>query len=206
MVSDLTDKEQLELFKKWWNNYGKSVTIAIVIGLCIGFGWRYWHQYQSHRAERASDLYYQIQAATLQNQSAAAQQLTTQLMQNYANTPYASLIALSVAKKSVLEKNYDEALQQLNWVMKQSKSSSLKQIARLRAARILLTQQKHAAALQMLQVINDSTYQPLIDSVKGDIYTAMGNTDAAKKSYEAAQIQAHTMGIVDPSLQMKASQ
>ena len=71
---------------------------------------------------------------------------------------------------------------------------ALKQIARLRAARILLAMQKNQDALDLLATVDDPTYQPLIDEVKGDIYQAMGQTEQAKQAYESAQ--AGLSGIV----------
>lgn len=206
MVNDLTDKEQIELLKKWWRDYGKSITVAIVLGLGIGFGWRYWHQYQTHYAERASDIYAQLQVATAQNQKDLAQQLTTQLLQHYSKTPYASVAALMAAKNAVAQKNYSAAFQQLNWVMQHAKLPSLKQIARLRAARVLLAQHQPQAAMQLLQPEDDASYRSIIATVKGDIYTALGNTQEATKAYQTAQNEAHAAGIENASLLMKVSQ
>lgn len=206
MISDLSDKEQIEVFKKWWRDYGRSITCAVVVGLLIGLGWRYWHQHQAHYAQQASTIYYQLQVANQQNQTAQVQSLTSQLMQQYARTPYASLAALFAAKQAVSQNHYADALQQLQWVMQHSRLSSIKQIARLRAARVLLAQQQSQAALQLLQHVDDVAYQPLIDHVKGDIYAAMGNGAAAQQAYQTAQNEAHAAGIVDPVLQMKVSQ
>jgi predicted negative regulator of RcsB-dependent stress response len=58
----------------------------------------------------------------------------------------------------------------------------------------------------MLQHVDDATYQPLIDGVKGDIYAAMGNASAAKQAYQTAQNETQAAKMMDPVLQMKVSQ
>ena len=41
-MSNLSNKEQADLVKAFWNDYGRWIAIAIIIGLVLGFGWR-WH-------------------------------------------------------------------------------------------------------------------------------------------------------------------
>lgn len=205
-MNDLTDKEQIELIKKWWRQYGLVVSIAIVIGLAIGFGWRYWHKHRIVKAEEASLIYSEMQNAAAENKFDVAQGLATRLINEYRNTPYASLGALLWARDAVLQNNLELAREKLDWVIKNGKMVSLKQIARVRAARILSVQKKYQTALNILKAIDDPAYQPLIDTVKGDIYNAQGKKALAKKSYQAAKNGFETSGIVDPFLNMKIAQ
>ncbi len=172
MTAELTNKEQVELLKKWWHDYGISITVAIVLGLCIGFGWRYWHSYEHKQAQRASVIYMQLQGAVLQNQTGMAEQLATQLMKNYSRSPYAALAAMASAQQAIAKNQWDVALNQFNWVLQHAKMQSLKQIARIRAARVLIAQQKPKDALRLLQTVDDPAYQPLIDQVKSVIPSA----------------------------------
>ena len=41
-MNNLSNKEQADLVKAFWNDYGRWISIAILIGLLVGFGWR-WH-------------------------------------------------------------------------------------------------------------------------------------------------------------------
>jgi len=205
-VNDLTDKEQIELIKKWWRQYGVVVTIAVVIGLAIGFGWRYWHRHKIVKAEEASVIYSQMQNAAAENKFDVAQALATRLMDEYRSTPYASLGALLWARDAVLQNKLKLADEKLAWVIKNGKMESLKQIARLRAARILAAQKHYQSALNVLKTTDDPTYQSLIDSVKGDIYSILGKKRLAKKSYQAAKAGFEASGIIDPFLNMKMVQ
>lgn len=205
-MNDLTDKERVELVKKWWREYGMVVTVAIVIGLAIGFGWRYWHRYKIVKAEEASMIYTQMQNAAIQKKFNIAQALAARLMNQYRATPYASMGALLWARDAVLQNNLKLALEKLQWTIKNGRIGSLRQIAHVRAARVLLTEKHYQAALNILKTVDDPTYQPLIASVKGDIYRAQGKSKLAKQSYQAAKNGFEASGIVDPFLNMKISE
>lgn len=155
MTEYLSDKEQTEIIKKWWRDYGRAIAVAIVVGLLIGFGWRYWYRHQIEKTERASQLYTKLQAVALRSQQNASQQITDELIKNYDKTPYAAMAALLSVKNDVRENHLDMALIRLHWVMENSSMPSLKQIARLRAARILLAQNHLKEALELLQALDD---------------------------------------------------
>lgn len=203
VVEDLTDKEQIEMIKQWWRNHGKGIVFAVVLGLAIGFGWRYWRSHNIEKAERASVVYQQVQVAAAQQQFDVVASLAPQLMKDYRSTPYASMAALLWARDAVLQNNLKLAVEKLQWVIDNSKMSSAKQIARIRAARILLAQKQYDSAMNLLATVDDAAYQPLTDSVKGDIYRAMGKETLAKQSFQAAQNGFQSGGIVDPFLNMK---
>ncbi|AML48886.1 hypothetical protein AYM02_05985 [Coxiella burnetii] len=206
MTELLSDQEQIEMIKKWWRDYGRAIALAIVIGLLIGFGWRYWHRHQLEKTERASALYMQLQILASQNAWDKTKPLTDRLIKDYGKTPYAAMASFLNAKRAVEQNHLPLALDQLQWVMKNAIVSDLKQLARLRASLILLAENRPKAALNLLQTVDDQAYQPLVDEIKGDIYAAMGNRESAKQFYETAQQSMKAMGINDPYLTMKISQ
>lgn len=203
MTEQFSDKEQVEMLKKWWREYGIVIMVAIVLGLAIGFGWRYWHRHKEEKAVEASMIYQQVQNAAARKQFKMAQSLAARLMEHYRSTPYAAMGALLWARDAVLQNNLKIALDKLNWVIKHGKLDSLKQIARLRAARVLLAEKRYQPALNSLKTVDDPVYEPLIESVKGDIYRALGKDKLAKQSYQAAKSGFEASGIINPFLNMK---
>jgi len=204
---NLTDSEQIAMIKKWWKDYGRAIAVAVAIGLIVGFGWRYWSQHKVERAQQASVLYQQLSVADFQKQPKVAMVFANKLKQEYSHSPYASYAAFWAAKKAVNNKNLPLALKNCRWVVTNGRVKSLKQIARIRAARILLAQKKLKAAMTMLDRVNDKTFMPLINNVKGDIYTAMGEHKAARKAFESAKAgMSASIGVVDPLLDMKLAQ
>ena len=206
-IENMSDSEQVEMIKKWWKDYGKAIAIAVAIGLVVGFGWRYWHKYKLEQAQSASLLYQQLSAADYQKQPKVAKTFAERLMKNYSRSPYATFAALWTAKQDVQKNNLAAALANCQWILKNSHVRSLKQIARIRAARILLAQKKPKDAMSILNKVDDKTFKPLIENVKGDIHNAMGNGKAAQKAYQAAKVgMSSSIATTDPLLDMKLAQ
>lgn len=183
----VSEKEQIEAIQKWWRENGKFLMVAIIIGLAIGFGWRYWHKVEMHRAEKASVIYQSLLQADTQNKTSTVEGGAKLLMNDFSSTPYASLAALLSAKEAVTQNQLPVALTQLQWVISNGKQKRLKQIARINAARILLAQKNPTAAMNMLKVVDDKSFAPLIAWVKGDIATQQGDSKAADKYYTDAK-------------------
>lgn len=201
-----TDREQIEMIKKWWRDYGKTLLIAIIIGLALGFGWRYWRQHKVQVSQQASSLYQAMTIASAKKDQKTAAVFADKLMKEFSNTAYASLAALISAKNEVNENHLDKAYQDLQWVMKNSNVDSFKQIARIRAARILIQENKAKEALTLLSTVDDKSYGALINETKGDAYAALGDKKSALKAYKAAKLGLLEMGITNPILQMKMAQ
>lgn len=183
----VSEKEQIESIKKWWNENGKFIAIAIVIGLGIGFGWRYWHKLEIRRAENASVIYQSVLQADTQNNTVTAQGGAKILMDNFSSSPYASLAALLLAKENVVQNKLVDALTQLQWVVHHSNQKRLQQIACLNAARILLAQNNPTAANHELKIVNDKNFEPLIHWVQGDIAAQEGDAKTAQNDYQNAK-------------------
>lgn len=183
----VSEKEQIESIRKWWHEHGKFILIAVVIGLSLGFGWKYWHQIQLRRDENAAMIYQSIMQANSQNNIKTVQGGAKLLIDQFPKTPYASLAALLSAKESVAQNNYADALTQLNWVIAHSDQPRLQQIARISTARILLAQNHPKEAMTIISVVNDKHFSPLIAWVKGDIDTQQGDAKNAQANYVAAK-------------------
>lgn len=183
----VSEKEQIESIQKWWRENGKVLMIAIVIGLAIGFGWRYFHKVELRRAETAATLYQSVLQAQLQQNSVTVDGGAKLLMQHFSDSPFASLAALIVVKNKVMENKLPDALINAQWVIAHSDQKQLQQMARLDAARILLSQHNTTAAMNALTIVNDKHFEPLIAWVRGDIYTQEGNAKKATENYTDAK-------------------
>src|SRR5206468_1384520 len=83
--------------------------------------------------------------------------------------------------------NYADALTQLQWVITQGTQPRLQQIARISAARIMLSQNNPKAAMETISIVNDEQFAPLIAWIKGDIYTQQDDVKNAHANYEIAK-------------------
>ena len=205
MVYTATDKEQIDEIKKWWNDYGKAITVAVVVGLVIGFGWRYWNRYRAAEDNSASYMYQaQLQAAA-HKQAGPVLAYAQQIRTKFGGTVYATMASFMAARVAVANKKYSDASTNLSWIIQKSSNPSFKQIARIRNARILVQMKEPALAMKVISTVDDKKYQPMIDSVKGEIYTAQGDAKAAEKAFKQAKSAYQAAGIQNPFIQLRLS-
>jgi predicted negative regulator of RcsB-dependent stress response len=206
MSAYISDDEQLQKLKDWWKKYGNSVMIIIIAVIALSFGLRYWQKYKIHSAQQASIIYEQMLAADAAKQPANFKLFAQHLMDKYSSSPYASFAAMLLARDAVNANELSKAEQDLQWVIDHARSKDLRQIARVRAARVLIADQKLDQALALLQKVDDSTYEPLIGEVKGDIYLAKNDKKSALQEYKNAFAAANKIGVTSPVLAIKLSQ
>lgn len=199
------DKEQIQMLSDWWKTYGRSIVIAIILGLMIVFGWRYWIQYKENYRSQASNLYRSLFSAVLSKQAVVMNDQLNQLKAKYSRTPYASMGAMLVARSDVESHDLAKALTELNWVVENSKANSLRQLARLSAGQILLSQKHYPEAEKILQTVDDKTFQALINNLLGQVYLAEGDSVKAKQFFQSAKAGFQAAGINDMLIEMQLS-
>lgn len=203
MAEYMTDKEQIQQIKEWWNDHGKWLAVAVAIGLVLGFGWRYWQMYKHQRSEKAATLYQTMLNAEALNKKGVATQYIKQLQAHYSHSPYTALAVFNAAKDDVANKKYQDALSKYIWVEGHNSTSSFRQIARIRAARVLIAMKKYDEAMQQLAVTTNKYFEPMIENVRGDIFEAQGNNDAALKAYRKAKEGYSRINVANPIMDIK---
>lgn len=203
MSDYLTEQEQIELLKNWIKQYSMVVLSGVVIALFAVTGYRYWQQRQAKILSHASSVYDEMLSARGQNNPAETQTQARKLFKHYSKTTYGTISALMLARSAVVRKDYPEAEKQLNWVIDHGKIASLRQIARIRLARVMISERKAEEALKVLDYTEDKTFVGLIDEVKGDAYLALNKTDSARDSYKLALTELPNAEVNRPLLQMK---
>lgn len=203
MTEYLTEQEQIQQLKTWLKQYGLTVILGIVIAFIITSSWHYWQNYRARILQRASVTYDEMLMQRAQNNSAEALIKAKKIIDQYPKTPYADMAALLLARNDVLKKDYPDAVKQLNWVIDHSDNRSLRQIARIRIARILIAQKKPADAVKLLSYSDDDNFIGLVDEVRGDAYLASNQPTAARNAYQLALKEIPNADITRPILQMK---
>jgi predicted negative regulator of RcsB-dependent stress response len=202
-----TEQEQLEALKRWFKKYGTYVIVAAMLGFAIGFGWHYWQGRQLQVAGQASITYEQMLDSYNNRQFNDFWYLANELTNNYPKTTYADLAGMLLAKQAVNEGKIGIAIQKLQAIIDNSKESNLRQIARIRLARIQISDGSYNDALRTLDTIDNKEYMPLIQAVKGDAWVASGKVLEAKQSYEEAiRLLATSNSSMQNLLRMKLSQ
>ncbi len=196
-----TDQEQIETLKGWWRKNGKSILGGLFIGLGAVYGWRAWQTGVTAEAEAASAAYNEIVARLRKEKDQAADGLARDFMDAYKDSPYAIFAALTRARMAVEAADFSKAKEQLRWVMEHATLTELRAVARLRLARVLLSEGDPAGAWSLVEQGGDAAVSAAYQEIKGDIRLAQGRPEEARRYYEEAL--ASSAGIEDPALRLK---
>ncbi len=194
MTAHLTEEEQLEALKRWWDTNGKATLVGIAVAVAGYFGWQGWQDHQRIQAENASHVYQNLVEASLvepgqtltEEKRATATHLAQQLKSDYGSSLYAHNAALVMAKLAVEANELDKAAEELNWVLSQGPTQGVALIARLRLARVQAAKGDFDQALQTLEGVEADTFAAAYAEVRGDIYLAQNKLDEARAAYQLA--------------------
>jgi len=162
------------------------VIAGLVIGLATVIGLRMWTDARNSEAEAASQQYEQLLGLVEQGDSAQAEQIAGTLLTEYSSTPYASLAKLMLARLKVEQGDLVAAATFLRQVMDNTRQEEIRQIARLRLARVLLADGKADEALSVIEGSGSAVVLADSEIIKGDIYLAQGKRTEARAAYERA--------------------
>lgn len=198
-----TEDEQVEHIKKLWREYGIAALVGVLIALIVGFGWRNWQDRREHTLEHASMRYEQLVTNAVNGNSDVVENIAMRLIGRYPETPYAEFAALQLARQDVYQGKLDDAVERLTWAMQHGTTPALREVARIRLARILLAQNKPAQALDLVKSIDDKDYVAAAFEAKGDALLALGKAGDARLAYQDALNAFPGFEAIRPLLQMK---
>jgi len=203
MTAYLNEEEQLQLLKRWWNEYG-NVLVSVILLIALAFASLNWWKNRTAKINtQASALYEQLISSMANEDKSGVSATSKLLVTEYTHTVYASLAALFEARQAVHQGDLESAVKSLLWAQKNSPSAALKQIATIRLARIYIAQGQLAQADHQLSVVSDKMFQPLIEEVQGDLTLARGQPAQARDHYVQAQLGLKKQNIDNSILQMK---
>jgi predicted negative regulator of RcsB-dependent stress response len=180
------DYEQSERVQKWLKQNGLSIVVGVVIGLVGIFGVQEWRNHKAAHQAAASELYQELQPLLDTGNSNAVDVVMQHLMSDYADTPYAMFAVSDRARHQVEAKQFDKALESLNWAEQHAPSPELKALVDLRIARVQLAQDHAQDALATLDRIPADSYAIVGQELRGDVLVKLGRRDEALKAYQAA--------------------
>jgi predicted negative regulator of RcsB-dependent stress response len=185
MAYDLEEQEQLDELKAWWKQYGNTVQWVVLVALIVAASIQGWRYYQYRQNAQASMLYESLQRLSVAD-TKSVRAVSSQIMDKYADTPYAARAALLAAQTNYVAKDKKSATAQLEWVMGHGNDAAIQTIAMLQLAGLKYEDKQYDAALKLLQGQHDVAFDGLVADLKGDILVAQGKTAEAKKAYQDA--------------------
>lgn len=182
---DLEEQEQIAEIKAWWNQHGnRLLNIAIAVAVAL-IAWQAWNWYQRSQTTQASAVFGALQAAVQERDSPRIKAASGELLEKFGGTPYAVLGALTSAKAFVELGDAATAKAQLVWAAEHGKDE-LRDLARLRAAAVLLDEKAYDAALKLLEGASGVAFDLRFQDMRGDILMAQGKKQEAITAYQQA--------------------
>tara|TARA_B100001778_G_scaffold57816_3_gene44671 strand:+ start:45 stop:689 length:645 start_codon:yes stop_codon:yes gene_type:complete len=112
------------------------------------------------------------------------------LQENYVNSGYTQIALLNMASLDAKNNNFDEALKNFKSLVEITNGFNgnkiFNKIARVSAARILLSEEKYDEALNMIENFSSTSTNGYIHELTGDILYKQNKTDLALIQYEMA--------------------
>lgn len=202
----MTESEQIELVKKWWKRYSSIVTVALSLILLSISGYKYWNWHQEKITEQASNAYEHLMLAFSNQDNKQISRYANELVTNYGSTVYADSARLTLAKLDVMHEKYKEAREELAYVANHSKMKALVDVARIRLARLMVLEKSYDNAIDELNQVKDPIYAPVVNELKGDIYSEKGQYQEAVTFYHKAIDEVQKNGMGNLFLEMKSNE
>lgn len=200
----LSEKEQIEAIRTWWQDNGLYIVAGVVLGVAILVGWNYWNSQKEEAATQASTLYEALVADVADVEVEDAEAKAASLYAGYGETAYAQQARLAMAKLYMNVGRDQDAADELAGLLAGGGESELQMVGRLRLAKILLYQEKPQEAVDLLQGHGDTAFAARYSEALGDAYTALGRFREARDAYAAALAGNPQAPTVDTTLvQMK---
>lgn len=192
-MAHFTEEEQIEALKRWWSDYGKAVTAAVVVAVAGFWGWT---QYQSHKVEQAqqNSATFEKMVSAMRGSGESDQQsqsevraLAQQLSADETDSLYGNFAELYLAKLAVESGELDTARTRLQSVIDNAADSAVGDLARLRLARVLAASGDYESAHKTLQQDGVSeAFQTLYTEATGDLYLSQNKMSEAQQAYQKA--------------------
>ncbi len=186
MEPHLAEDEELQKLKQWWKKNGNSIIIGIVLGLSGIVGFNGWNSYVQNRSESAAGIYAQLRKAVEADSVDSVAQLSTELTEDFAATPYSASGALIAAAHQFSSGEVESARKLLNWVLASDSVEPLKQTARLRLGWLELAESNADRTLQLVSEGDQTGFEAFFAELAAEANLQKGSMKAAIENYDRA--------------------
>lgn len=199
-MEDLSEKEQLDAMRSWWQENGRYIIGGIILGVAMLVGWNQWRGGIAEQETAASALYEDIMTATADGKLDAANTAAAELFADYSATTYASQARLAMARLYMDKGRDQDAADVLRDLVESGGKSEMQLVGRLRLAKVLLYQNKAEEVVDLLRGQGEHAFAARYSEVLGDAYTALGSYSEAEAAYTAALLDDPAVRTVDSAL------
>ena len=183
MSDYLTDEEQAERLKRWWEQNGTSLVVGVVLAVAAVLGWRWYEGYAQDRSDAASDVFASYVAARSAAESTEDQLATIDT--EFEGSGYHVFTLLYRADDEIEVEDWEEALALLERAAQLADDDKLKDIVRYRAAKVLYQLDRLDECDAELAAIRSSGLEAHVAVLSGDVFVARGDLEQARIAYRS---------------------
>jgi predicted negative regulator of RcsB-dependent stress response len=207
---DQFEHDTEEKIKRWWDENGKSLIGAVVLGVAAVFGWDQYQKNTQAEVEAVSAQFQNLLEEQLALPDSASEEerskvfeLATKLRDDNSGSTYAVYSDLIMAKLAVETKDFALAESHLKSAYQSAPTPELKALSNLRLAQVLYAQEKDDEALALLPETVTGAFAARSLELRADILLAKGQRDEARTTYDQAIAQAGMTGMPTDVLELK---
>ena len=179
----LSDEEQLDALKRWWSQNGTWLVVALVVGIGAVVGWRWYDAHSADQIAASSELFQSyLDAEDDDARTALAEELATA----FPASTYRAFTELDAARRALEDDDVATAEAALRRVVDGADAVIVRDLARVRLARLLHGEGQTEEAVALLGLVRSPGYSGLAAEVRGDIFQAQGDRENAHAAYQAA--------------------
>ena len=183
MSDYLTDEEQAERLKRWWEQNGTSLVVGVVLAVAAVLGWRWYQGYAQDRSDAASDVYASYVAA--RNEAVPSADQLAVIDTEFEGSGYHVFTLLYRADDEIEAEDWEEALALLERAVQLADNDTLKDIARYRVAKVLYQLDRLDDCEAQLAAIRSSGLEAHVAALSGDVFVARGDLERARIAYRS---------------------
>jgi len=198
----LSDDEQVEALRRWWNRNGVPLIVALVLVIAGVIGWRWYNERKAANEAAAAAAYrhYLDVRASATATDADRTAALAPLDGEFKDSTYHVFALLYRAHDAAETGDYAQSAELLD-AAAHSADGALRDVARVRLARVQLQLGQTDAALATLAAVSGEGFRSEVAELKGDVLLNQGDRDGALEAYRSAADAA--TGQRHPMLDMK---
>lgn len=188
MADYLSDEEQAERLKRWWDSYGTALVVGLLLAVAGVIGFRYLQDYLAARTEAAAAAfaaYVDARSVAEATAPVAAPDLVAPLDGEHAGSSFHVLSLLYRAGDQAQQEDWPETLAFLERAIELAADGPLRDIARHRAAEVLFQLGRLDDCTDVLAQITSAGLSAKVAELSGDVALARGDVEAARTAYRA---------------------
>lgn len=203
MAEEIDSLEQGERARKWMQQNGSAILIGVLAAVAILMGYEAWKNRRINHRGTAGEEYVALSTALTDARKEDATRLTARLTSDFGDTVYAPLAQLDASRVAVTDGKLAEAITAAQAAVTSARSAPLADAARLRLARLQLSDGKPVLAQQTLEDVTTEGFKAQVQELRGDALLEQGKPAEARKAYEDALAAQDAGSPLRNGLQMK---